>query len=134
MKKVYFILFFLAIFNSALSIAVYPKEFKKDITKGSSETFLIINDSNEKKLYKVSINIDEEKINYKIFPKVFILNPDEKKEVKIFLKPSSNTEIKNIYSGVLSIETLPINLTKYNNLKFNIHMDILAYVNKKPLI
>lgn len=134
MKKVYFILFFLAVFNSALSISIYPKEFKKDITKGSSETFLIINDSNEKKLYKVSINIDADEVNYKIFPKVFILNPDEKKEVKVFLKPFSNTEIKNIYNGVLSIETIPINLTEYNNLKFNIHMDILAYVNKKPLI
>ena len=133
MKKVYFILFFLAIFNSALSISIYPKEFKKDITKGSSETFLIINDSNEKKLYKVNINIDTKKINYKIFPKVFILNPNEKKEIKIFLKPFSDTEIKNIYSGTLSIETIPINLTKYNNLKFNIHMNVIAYINKKPL-
>ncbi|MEG0516604.1 MAG: hypothetical protein RR523_13220 [Cetobacterium sp.] len=133
MKKVYFILFFLAIFNSALSIAVYPKEFKKDITKGSSETFLIINDSNEKKLYKVTINIDEEKINYKILPKVFILDSNENKEVKIFLKSSSNNETQNTYSGTLSIEAIPVILNEYNNLKFNIHMDILASINKKPL-
>lgn len=131
MIKVYFILFFLVIFNSIIGISIYPKEFKKDITKGASEIYSITNDSNEKKLYKVLINMDEKKFNIKISPKIFILNPNEKKEVKVFLKTESNLISNGIYNGILSIEIVPMNLDEYNNLKFNIHMDILAYINRK---
>ncbi|MGL4866810.1 MAG: hypothetical protein ACRCZO_13925 [Cetobacterium sp.] len=130
MIKVYFFLSFLVIFNSIMGISIYPKELKKDITRGASEIFSITNDSNEKKLYKVLINMDEKKINIKILPKIFILNPNEKKEVKVFLKTDSNLISNGIYSGTLSIEVVPMKLDEYNNLKFNIHMDILTYINK----
>lgn len=130
MIKVYSFLVFLVIFNSIIGISIYPKEFKKDISKGASEIYSITNDSNEKKLYKVLINMDEKKINIKISPKIFILNPNEKKEVKVILKTDSNLISNGIYRGILSIEIVPMNLDEYNNLKFNIRMDVSTYINK----
>ncbi|MGL6168333.1 MAG: hypothetical protein ACRC0Y_08610 [Fusobacteriaceae bacterium] len=112
---------------------ICPGVFEKDITVGNYETYFIINDTNDTKLYKISANINDN-IEVKIFPHIFILEPNEDKNVKVLLKPSSSLK-DGAYAGNLLIEIIPVETKELNNIKLNIHMDILAYIrNKNPLI
>ncbi|MDX8336593.1 hypothetical protein [Candidatus Cetobacterium colombiensis] len=132
MRNIFLIVVFMVVAKFSFSLSIYPKKFEKDITKGNGENFIIINDTNERKVYKLDAIMNEEDINAKIFPKVFILNPNERKDVKVFLIP--NKKIKNnIYKGNLLIQTLSMNIREKQNLKLNFHMDIYATVNKKEI-
>lgn len=133
MKKLFLSFLFILVSTLSFSINIYPAEFKKDITLGNYEVFSIANDSDEQKIYKINVTMDNQNIANTVFPKVFTLNPKEVKEVKVLLKP--RTSLKNgIYEGQFSIQILPTKVEPFNNLNFNIHMDISAYINKNPLI
>ncbi|MGL4671223.1 MAG: hypothetical protein ACRC6J_02885 [Cetobacterium sp.] len=132
MKKLYASFLFLLVSTLSFSMVIYPKEFQKDITKGNYETYSITNDTNEIKIYKIDIDI-KDGIESKIFPKVFTLKPNENQNVKVFLNPSSNLK-DGAYTGNILIQIIPTRIKELNNLKLNIHMDVLAYINKNPLI
>lgn len=133
MKKLFLSFLFILVSTLSFAINIYPTEFKKDITLGNYEVFSIANDSNEQKIYKINVTMENQHITNIVFPKVFTLNPKEVKEVKVLLKPT--TSLKNgVYDGKFSIQILPAKIEAFNNFNFNIHMDISAYINKNPLI
>lgn len=129
MKKTIILIIFILIAKLSFSLSIYPGNFEKDITNGNVEVFTIDNDTKDRKLYRLDALMDNENIERKIFPKIFYLNPGEKKEVKVFLKPNINLK-DNIYNGNLIVQIIPTKLNTTHSIRLNVHMDIFAKINK----
>ena len=132
-KKIILLILFILIGKFSFSLSIYPKSFEKDITQGAVEVYTIINDTKEKKLYKIDASMEEEGIEKKIFPRIFFLEPNEKKEVKVYLKCNDSLK-NNIYRGNLIVQIVPTKIKNAQNLKLNIHMDIYAKTNKNNIL
>lgn len=132
-KKIVLLILFILIGKFSFSLSIYPKSFEEDITQGAVEVYTIINDTKEKKLYKIDASMEEEGIEKKIFPRIFFLEPNEKKEVKVFLKPNSSLK-NNIYRGNLIVQIVSTKIKNAQNLKLNVYLDINAIINKNNII
>ncbi len=88
-------------------INIYPSFFYKKLKKeGTYETFTLTNRSEEKIRYRIYF---EEKsfpeLSAEVYPKSIILNPYEKKEIKVLLTPKENLK-QGVYSLNLIIKEI----------------------------
>ena len=118
---------FIILNNFSNSLELYPIEFNKNITRGGSEEYIFVNDENKPVVYRVNLEMENENIAVTLHPRVFYLNPKERKNVKVFLKPIKELE-KGEYPGYLNIETVPVDLSGKKHLKVNLKINIKAFI------
>ncbi|MGL5725724.1 COG1470 family protein [Cetobacterium sp.] len=88
-------------------INIYPSFFYKELKKeGTYETFILTNRSDEKIRYRIYF---EEKLfpnlNFEVYPKSIILNPYEKKELKVLITPQEKLKF-GMYNLTLVIKEI----------------------------
>ena len=127
MKAFIKVLIFFVISKFSAAFMLYPKELKKDITKGASETFTIVNTCNQIYVVRVESGFKNIDIKTQVYPKVFILNPQEQKFVKISLQ--SNKKLKNqTYTGKVKFTLIPVHLKEFDNLIIELYIDAEVYI------
>ncbi|MBC2854220.1 hypothetical protein [Cetobacterium sp. 2G large] len=129
MKAFIKILIFFVISKFSVAFMLYPKELKKDITKGALETFTIVNTCNQIYVVRVESSFKNVDIKTQIYPKVFILNPQEEKFVKISLQSDKNLE-NQMHTGKIKFTLIPVHLKEFNNIIVELCIDAEVYTQR----
>lgn len=109
-------------------INIYPSFFYKELKKeGTYETFVLTNRSGQKIRYR--IYFEEKflpKLNAEIYPKSIILNPYEKKELKVLITPQDGLK-SGMYNLTLVIKEIGNPKEKTKKIYSMLKLKLLGY-------
>lgn len=106
---------------------MYPLNFDQNIEEGAGIEYIIKNSNEVTTVFKIDMLTEDKNVEVIVFPKAFILNPNETKTVKIYMK-AKDKDADGEYSGKINIQTLPLVVKEKDNIKMNLNLNIKYFI------
>lgn len=122
MKKSIIIIFLILNSLAFGYINLYPLEFKKDITYGAGEVFVLYNRTTKPRKYRIYVEDVKGKESMadwvEVYPRSILLNPLKEENLKIYIQaPSGSKEGEYQANLVIKEVSLPLTLQDEEELK-----------------
>lgn len=138
MKKIVFLIFLFSKISFGY-INIYPMEFNKDISNGTTQSFKLYNRTEEERKYRIYIEAGEKNSMsqwIEVYPQSISLKPLEEDEIRIAITPPS-TISKGEYRAKLVIKEVEVPKQKKEKkvrLMTIFKLNMKGYVGEKDVI